>query len=193
MIVEQFKNLEIVNILNCRKCSLWKTRRQVVIGRGSIPANLLLMGEAPGRTEDLKGEAFIGTSGRLLDRMMNDACLLGMGIPLVKPSFFMVNTILCHPTDKFAGPNREPKKEEVYACLPNIDFIIKQVNPKKIILIGDVAYQYYKKEFPDAIKITHPAALGKKGGTKAPNYMYNVRTIQDVFISLQPQYLQRKI
>lgn len=180
-------------LTNCRLCELWKTRRQVVLGRGDIPARLLLMGEAPGRTEDLKGESFIGTSGKLLDRMMNDACLMGMEIPLVKPSFFMINTVLCHPTDKFAGPNRDPKKEEVFACLSNVDFLIKQVHPEIIVLIGDIAHQYYKREFPTAIKITHPAALGKKGGTKAPNYLHNVRLLQDIFLSLQPRYLQRRV
>jgi uracil-DNA glycosylase len=91
----------------------------------------------------------------------------------------------------FAGPNREPDKEEVFACLPNIDYLIKVIQPEKIILIGDIASSYYKKEFPDATIIMQPSTLEKKGGTNAPSYLHNVRLIQEVIQSLQMKHLRR--
>lgn len=189
--IRNISQAELDKLKNCKKCNLWTTRRQVVIGRGSIPARLLFIGEAPGKSEDLAGEAFIGKAGKLLDTMLEDACKIGLSIPLIMPDFCILNAVLCHPTNTFAGPNRQPTKEEAFACLSNITFLIEKVQPERVVLVGDIASTYFRKEFPEAAHITHPQALEKKGGTRAPNYLYNVRILQDVIKSLQPQMLRR--
>jgi hypothetical protein len=58
--------------VGCRRCELCRSRQRVVFGRGSIPADVLLIGEAPGRTEDIRGVPFIGAAGELLDRALSE-------------------------------------------------------------------------------------------------------------------------
>lgn len=184
-------NIDIKKLLQCRKCNLWKTRRQVVINRGVIPADILFIGEAPGNTEDLKGKAIIGSAGKLLDKMLFDACNIGYTEPLKLPKFCIINTVLCHPTDSFAGTNRQPTKEEIYCCYENIMTLVKYIKPKHIILVGKIAETYYKKEFPESIHIIHPLALLKKGGVKSPNYLMQIRNLQNVILNCQSKLLKR--
>ena len=76
----------------CTACELSKHRRNMVIGRGSIPADALFLGEAPGESEDTIGEAFVGKSGKMLDEMVLEAC---RNQPV--PSYFISNAVLCRP------------------------------------------------------------------------------------------------
>jgi DNA polymerase len=163
----------------CQKCSLAQTRRQIVIGRGEVPADILMLGEGPGIAEDLVGEAFAGPSGALLDRMILDARTVSCD-ELDQPSIFMTNIVLCHPTEEFAGDNRTPKQNEVLACAKNIMEIYKVVSPKRVVFLGDEAAYYYKKEFPSAIKIHHPSYLLRTGGLESRHYLHAVRLLSDV-------------
>lgn len=170
------------NIKKCRACPLHKYRRNIVIGRGTIPAEILFMGEAPGESEDILGEAFVGRSGRLLDKMLWDALLdIYNGTNDYRIDYFIVNTILCRPTDCKGGTNRQPKKEEVCKCAENIMTIYKAVKPKIVIFIGKVAEKYYKDEFPYTESIQHPAYLLRGGGEAHPNYRMNVRKLSEIF------------
>lgn len=156
---------------SCEACTLSTVRRQVVLGRGTIPAAVLVIGEAPGRSEDMLGQAFIGEAGRLLDQLLDEA-----GIDL--DTVYRTNTVLCRPSDKFGGDNREPKPEEVLACMNNVLLIVSVVNPMWIILVGDTAKRNYHKHFPGAVHITHPAALLRTGGRASPGYIMNLRALQ---------------
>ena len=155
-------------MLTCTKCPLHKTRHGIVKGRGVIPADFLFIGEAPGVSEDVLGQAFIGPAGKLLDEMILEAHFPS------DAKIFFTNTILCRPCDSVSGPNREPTKEEVLACTENVRAIIKEANPECVILVGDFAKQYYGRMFPDSVKITHPSALLKAGGKRAPGYRGNI-------------------
>ena len=165
---------------DCENCGLCQVRRQVVIGRGTIPATVLFMGEAPGKTEDLRGEAFVGRAGKLLDKMMIDAAKLIGIMPEKTPSFYIINTVLCHPSDSFAGPNRVPSQEEILACMPNIIDIYKEVRPELVIFLGKVAEQYYSKEFLLTASIQHPAFLLRQ----MVYYPQNVRKLAEAFVSI---------
>jgi len=57
-------------VLNCTRCDLWKTRKHVIFGEGNPNADILIIGEAPGRDEDLIGRPFVGVSGQLLDKIL---------------------------------------------------------------------------------------------------------------------------
>ena len=160
--------------MSCRKCKLHQFRRNMVKGRGVIPADILFLGEAPGRSEDLIGEAFIGRSGKLLDKMIQDT---GIG----DVSFYITNTVMCRPCDSRDSANREPSSSEVLACMSNIYLVINEVNPSIIILVGKVAEKYYGKEFPDACKIQHPAFILRQGGVKSPWYNLNVQKLKEAF------------
>ena len=102
--------LNLHQITKCQKCPLFKTRVQVVVGRGPLTATTLVIGEAPGEAEDVLGQAFIGPSGKLLDDMLIKAKI---------NNCFFTNTILCRPID-----NREPLPAEIFLCLDNILKII---------------------------------------------------------------------
>jgi len=167
----------------CRACSLHKYRLNLVIGRGSIPARILFIGEGPGKTEDLLAEAFVGPSGNLLNMTLQDASLLA-GVKI--PSYYITNAVLCRPwisdsNDRDYGNNREPKKKEVLSCMSNIMQIYKIVKPEYIIFIGRVSEGYYKKEFPDSIRITHPAFHLRYGGKASPTYLQDVRVLSELF------------
>lgn len=152
--------------LTCEKCRLAKTRHQIVKGRGTLPAQVLFIGEAPGVSEDVLGVAFIGESGRLLDKMVGMAGLDG------DPLYF-TNTVLCRPCTEKAGANRQPMPDEILACQSNVEAIIAEAQPVHVVLVGDVAERYYRKRFEIYTKITHPAALLRAGGTRAPGFREN--------------------
>lgn len=159
------KSNQLLKIKSCRKCKLRRNARQVVLGRGTMPADILFIGEAPGASEDLIGEAFIGPSGKLLDMMLKEIDV---------KSFYITNTVLCRPPE-----NRSPLSEEVLSCARNITKIISKVSPKLVVFLGDIAQKYWGKEFPDGIRIQHPAFILRKGGMASPYYQHNLRLLRD--------------
>lgn len=114
---------------NCRLCALADTRTNVVFGVGSADADIIFIGEAPGRDEDLKGEPFVGRAGQLLDRMLG-------AVGLERQQVYIMNTIKCRPPN-----NRDPKVEEVQACNLWFEQQIGLLRPKLICLLGRVAAQ----------------------------------------------------
>jgi len=129
---------KLAYIKSCKKCDLNTVRRMVVLGRGSLPADILIIGEGPGKTEDLIGKAFIGQAGKLLDTMIQEACLDIYSI-------YMTNSVLCHPCDSFGGNNRTPTDNEVMQCMSNISDLIKMCSPRLIVCAGDIPNKFYGK------------------------------------------------
>jgi len=165
-------------IKSCQMCSLQYTRYHVVLGRGSLPCKILFLGEGPGKSEDLLGQAFIGESGKLLDRMCFES-----GLTFYK--LYYTNIVLCYPTGKKGGKNREPEVSEVSACMENVLYIVGQANPEIIVFVGDIAKHYYNKVFPEAIHIQHPSFLLQTGGIQSPYYLKNIRILEGVNKCLQ--------
>ena len=114
--------------LNCTKCQLSRTRKNVVFGDGNPDAEVFLIGEGPGHEEDLTGRAFVGRSGQLLDKILA-ACGFNR-----KDHVFIGNILKCRPPG-----NRVPLPEERAACLPYLLKQIEIINPKIIILLGATA------------------------------------------------------
>ena len=112
---------------NCQACELYKGRTQVVAGRYSKTKNadLLIVGEAPGRVEDEQGLAFIGDSGKLLNIMLDAVGL---------ESYYITNVVRCRPLD-----NRDPTKAECQSCWGFLQSEIVLVKPKAILCLGKVA------------------------------------------------------
>lgn len=172
---------EMKKYLRCRKCDLWKTRRSVVLGRGNIPAEVLFIGEAPGKSEDLVGKAFIGPAGRILQSAIEQVLL-----KLKKPNltYYITNTVACRPTDKKFGANRQPTKEEMLACWPRVQLVERLVKPKHIILLGKVSEQHCSAHFPSARALLHPAYILRRGGKESAEYRTFVRELTEI---LRPQ------
>ncbi|WP_227819446.1 uracil-DNA glycosylase [Mariprofundus micogutta] len=118
-----------VKASTCRLCSLSQERNQVVFGVGNPDADLVFIGEAPGREEDLQGEPFVGRAGQLLDRML---AAMGMG----RNEIYIMNTVKCRPPN-----NRDPKPDEVQACNLWFEQQLDMLRPKMICLLGRVAAQ----------------------------------------------------
>lgn len=112
----------------CTKCPLAAGRTQVVFGVGDPDADLMFVGEGPGREEDLKGEPFVGRSGQLLDRLLMEE--LGFTRDKVR----ITNVVLCRPPG-----NRDPLPEEVKTCRPWLERQVELVDPKVIITLGNFA------------------------------------------------------
>lgn len=111
-------------VLACRRCALCETRSTVVFGEGNPAAELMFVGEAPGREEDEQGRPFVGRAGQLLTDMIR-----GMG--LQREEVFIANVLKCRPPE-----NRDPLPDEVAACHPYLLRQIELVNPKVICALG---------------------------------------------------------
>jgi uracil-DNA glycosylase family 4 len=106
-------------------CNLKLTARNLVFGDGSPTARLMLVGEAPGREEDLEGRPFVGRSGQLLDRMLKAAGFSR------EDSAYIANVVYWRPPG-----NREPSDVEVAICRPFILRQIELVDPDVLVFLG---------------------------------------------------------
>lgn len=117
-------------IKSCTACDLHKTRTQGVPGVGDIHAEWLFIGEAPGADEDRQGEPFVGPAGKLLDAMLG-ALRLKRG-----ENVYIANILKSRPPG-----NRDPRPDEVAACLPYLERQIELIQPKLIVAVGRIAAQ----------------------------------------------------
>ena len=115
--------------LACQKCRLAKTRTNVVYGVGNPNADLMFIGEAPGRDEDLKGEPFVGRAGQLLTDIIK-------AMKLTRDDVYIANVIKCRPPE-----NRNPEPDELDECRPYIRRQIELIKPKVIVTLGRFALQ----------------------------------------------------
>ena len=113
----------------CEKCKLAKTRTNVVYGVGNPNADLMFIGEAPGRDEDLKGEPFVGRAGQLLTDIIK-------AMKLTRDDVYIANVIKCRPPE-----NRNPEPDEIEECRPFIRRQIEIIQPKVIVTLGRIALQ----------------------------------------------------
>jgi len=119
----------------CRACKLCEGRTNTVFGVGHERAQWMVVGEAPGEQEDLKGEPFVGKAGQLLDNMLR-ALGLTRGEADAQHQVFIANTLKCRPPR-----NRNPEPEELAQCEPFLIRQIELVQPKIILAMGRFAVQ----------------------------------------------------
>ncbi len=113
----------------CVRCRLAATRTQVVFGSGNPDADLMFIGEAPGRDEDLQGKPFVGRAGQLLTDIIK-------AMKLSREDVYIANVIKCRPPE-----NRNPEPDELDACRPYIRRQIEFIKPKVIVTLGKFALQ----------------------------------------------------
>lgn len=116
-------------VSECRLCDLHASRTQTVFGVGNRSADWLVVGEAPGKDEDLQGEPFVGRAGQLLNAM-----LLAAG--LKREQVYIANILKCRPPN-----NRDPRPEEVVCCEPYLARQIALIQPRIILAVGRIAAQ----------------------------------------------------
>lgn len=114
--------------LKCTRCELHETRTHVVFGEGKTDQpDLLFLGEAPGKNEDLSGRPFVGKAGHLLDKMLQ-------AIGYARSEVYICNVVCCRPPE-----NRLPKPFEIQQCQDYLVRQIRVVRPKVIVLLGRTA------------------------------------------------------
>lgn len=116
-------------VAECRRCRLCETRTQTVFGSGNRQADWMLIGEAPGQSEDQQGLPFVGKAGQLLTEMIR-------ALGLNREQVYIANVLKCRPPN-----NRDPKAEEVEACSEYLQRQIALVQPKIILAVGRIAAQ----------------------------------------------------
>jgi uracil-DNA glycosylase len=143
--------------LACTKCRLAGTRTQVVYGAGNPNADLMFIGEAPGRDEDLQGKPFVGRAGALLTDIIK-------AMKLTRDDVYIANVIKCRPPE-----NRNPEPDELDACRPFIRRQIELIKPKVIVTLGRFALQsLMEKGF--SITASRGSWLEYKGIKVMPTY-----------------------
>lgn len=113
----------------CTACRLAETRTQVVFGTGNRNADLMFIGEGPGRDEDLAGEPFVGRAGQLLTDIIK-------AMKLTREQVYIANVVKCRPPE-----NRNPEPDEMDACRPWLRRQIELIQPKVIVTLGRFALQ----------------------------------------------------
>ncbi len=122
-------------IKNCRKCDLWKYRKNPVPGEGNPNAKVMFIGEAPGRNEDEQGRPFVGKAGKLLTEIIE---FWGFK----REDVYITNVLKCRPPN-----NRDPRDDEIAACSPYLDEQIKVINPKVIVCVGRFAMRWVFQKY----------------------------------------------
>lgn len=117
----------VERVAQCEDCKLCETRTNTVPGVGNPNADFMIIGEGPGQNEDEQGEPFVGRAGKLLDDIIG-------AIGLSRSEVYIANMVKCRPPD-----NRNPKPEEIEACIPFLHRQIQLIAPKVILTVGAVA------------------------------------------------------
>ena len=179
---EQLKN----DCMNCKKCSLCETRNNLVFGEGNPNADVLFIGEGPGKNEDLEGKPFVGRSGKLLDKM-----LMAVGLNR-ETNIYIANIVKCRPPE-----NRDPKPEEQEICINWLREQVRLIRPKVIVCLGRISAQriidqnfrvtkqhgeFIEKNDTLLMGTFHPAALLRNPNNKPDGF--------DDFIKLRDKLLE---
>lgn len=158
----------------CGRCPLCDTRTKIVLFKGEVPCDVLLVGEAPGPSEDIIGFPFMGPAGHLLDDMLKAAGwnLVDQDIMPIKRAY--TNLTACIPLDEGGDKFTEPPKGSIAACSPRVIEFFKLCKPKAVVMVGSLS----EKHVPTILKgickgvhfvsIVHPAAIMRMESVRRP-------------------------
>ncbi|HPC85485.1 MAG TPA: uracil-DNA glycosylase [Smithellaceae bacterium] len=119
-----------LEVAGCGRCALSRTRKNVVFGVGSLSAQVVFVGEAPGADEDEQGEPFVGRAGQLLTD------IIVKGMKLARKDVYICNILKCRPPG-----NRNPLPEEIRQCEPFLKRQLQLIGPRVICALGKFAAQ----------------------------------------------------
>jgi uracil-DNA glycosylase family 4 len=165
---------------DCDACSLHEQARTHVFFRGDCPCDVLFIGEAPGKDEDLIGQPFIGRAGDILDELIKDSGheLHWSDVNQGDYTFGITNIVCCIPWKADHSGVRAPSDKEAKACSPRLVKTILAANPKLIVLLGLSASKNY--QIPESLshvpilELQHPAYIGYNGGVGSMTYDTNL-------------------
>ena len=117
----------------CRRCALCEGRTNVVPGFGNPEARVMLIGEAPGKNEDLQGRPFVGAAGKYLTELLGYA-------GLTRDEVFIANVLKCRPPS-----NRNPQPDEIGLCTPFLRDQVRAIGPEYLVTMGNFATKFILK------------------------------------------------
>jgi uracil-DNA glycosylase len=122
-------------IQNCKKCPLYKTRTNPVIGEGSLNSEIIFIGEAPGFNEDIQGKPFVGQAGKIFDELLNS-------VNLKREDIYITNILKCRPPK-----NRNPSDNEIETCTPYLNKQIEIIKPKIVCCLGNFSTKFILQKY----------------------------------------------
>lgn len=154
---------------DCRECPLCERRTNVVLTRGSLPCDVLFVGEAPGQSEDVLGKPFVGPAGKLLDEIIAKS-MFGPGYVKTgrELTYAMTNLVACIPLGEDGAKTAEPPEESIKACAGRLREIVDIADPKLIVCVGLLSTKWVPKlcrpgkdveSWAPIVSIVHPAAI----------------------------------
>jgi len=150
-------------------CALKRTAKNTCFSRGNEQARIMLIGEAPGRDEDLQGKPFVGRAGKLLDRML-------AAIELDESAVYITNTIYWRPPG-----NRTPTAQEIESCAPFLSRQIEILSPDVMVLLGGAAAKSMLRTSDGIMRLRGKWKIYRAGDREIPT-----------LATLHPAYLLRK-
>lgn len=161
-------------VVACQRCPLYRTRRCPVVGQGNHRAEIMLIGEAPGRQEDATGRPFCGAAGDVLTEVLS-------AVGLDRSDIYIANILKCRPPD-----NRNPLAQEIKACVPYLDRQIEIIKPKILGPMGNFAVQYLIKKYG----LEGQASEGGKllGITRLKGRVFEVQDLLGTSLKIVPLY-----
>ena len=127
---EQLLDMIAQSVAECRQCYLCEGRTNVVPGFGNPEARVMLIGEAPGKNEDLQGRPFVGAAGKYLTELLGYA-------GLTREEVFIGNVLKCRPPS-----NRDPQPDEITLCAPFLRDQVRAIGPEYIVTMGNFATKF---------------------------------------------------
>lgn len=157
-------------VRRCSRCPLSLSRTNAVPGEGPSDARVVIVGEGPGRNEDLQGRPFVGAAGKQLEGLLGEA-------GLAREEVFITNVVKCRPPE-----NRRPTGGESDACSPYLERQLALLRPRVVVLLGDTALKRFLPE--ESLASAHGRMFKREGRSLFPTYhpaamIYN-RSLQKV-------------
>jgi len=179
----------------CEACNLHEHRRNTVLGEGDVPCDVLFLGDAPNKVEDVTGRPFYGKAGHLL----RFAISLAAVIAEKKPKIFYANVVACRPCSSFKTKNITPTKAQAMACQPRLFDCLRMTTPRVVVCLGNTADRYMNKlrrsdtfkdsfgqgaaDLPEPMfkKLIHPNYIVRNGGERHPMFDEFKMDISEIF------------
>lgn len=153
---------------DCELCPLWEQRSRICLGRGTVPCDILFIGEAPGASEDATGQPFKGPAGDLLDKIIERALPGHVELGddgatehwVYDVTYALTNLVCCFPREAKTEGTNEPAHSEIAACRPRLVEFVNIARPKLIVCVGALAAEYVSHtDTVRCVDIVHPAAI----------------------------------
>lgn len=186
--IEAYRKHHISEWKSCVKCPLGRFATNHVLfeffPENAVQIDVLFIGEAPGKFEDIKGLPFVGPSGKFLKQAISRA---REEEEVKTVTFGFTNTVACRPADSAIAPNRPPNPNEVVACAPRLVEMFKLWSIKSVVLVGNtsrdnVGPALQAMGFKGKVyTVFHPAFFLRSNREQSPKYPEFLETIKEAF------------